>query len=41
MNLVIVGDQVSFSEKDAWISKLIFNLDTSYDKGLWNVKTKE
>ncbi|PEB50842.1 EPSX protein [Bacillus pseudomycoides] len=41
VNLVIVGDQASSSEKDTWAAKLTANLDTSYGKGLWNVTVKE
>ncbi|OFD38231.1 hydrolase [Bacillus mycoides] len=40
VNLVIVGDQAS-SEKDAWTTKVIANLDTAYGKGLWNLTVKE
>ncbi|QWG36128.1 SGNH/GDSL hydrolase family protein [Bacillus mycoides] len=41
VNLVIVGDQASSSEKDAWAAKLTANLEASYGKGLWNVTVKE
>ncbi|NWK71562.1 SGNH/GDSL hydrolase family protein [Bacillus paramycoides] len=41
VNLVIVGDEASSSEKDAWAAKLAANLDASYGKGLWNVTVKE
>ncbi|EJR58345.1 hypothetical protein IIO_04367 [Bacillus cereus VD115] len=41
VNLVIVGDEASSSEKDAWAAKLTANLETAYGKGLWNVTVKE
>ncbi|MES5843938.1 MULTISPECIES: SGNH/GDSL hydrolase family protein [unclassified Bacillus cereus group] len=41
VNLVIVGDEASSSEKGAWAAKLTANLDASYGKGLWNVTVKE
>ncbi|MDM8359972.1 SGNH/GDSL hydrolase family protein [Bacillus thuringiensis] len=41
VNLVIVGDEASSSEKDAWTNKLTTNLETAYGKGLWNVTVKE
>ncbi|AIW87955.1 hypothetical protein bwei_5420 [Bacillus mycoides] len=41
VNLVVVGDEASSSEKDAWVAKFITNLDASYGKGLWNVTVKE
>lgn len=41
VNLVIVGDEASSPAKDAWVSKLVSNLDASYGKGLWNVTVKE
>ncbi|MEC5238022.1 SGNH/GDSL hydrolase family protein [Bacillus mycoides] len=41
VNLVIVGDEASSSEKDAWTAKLTANLETAYGKGLWNVTVKE
>ncbi|PEV53399.1 EPSX protein [Bacillus thuringiensis] len=41
VNLVIVGDEASSSEKNAWAAKLTANLETAYGKGLWNVTVKE
>ncbi|QFQ23890.1 SGNH/GDSL hydrolase family protein [Bacillus thuringiensis] len=41
VNLVIVGDEASSSEKSAWAAKLTANLETAYGKGLWNVTVKE
>lgn len=41
VNLVIVGDEASSSEKDAWAAKLTANLETAYGKDLWNVTVKE
>ncbi len=41
VNLVIVGDEASSSEKGAWAAKLTANLETAYGKGLWNVTVKE
>ncbi|MDA1952666.1 SGNH/GDSL hydrolase family protein [Bacillus cereus] len=41
VNLVIVGDEASSSEKGAWTAKLTTNLETAYGKGLWNVTVKE
>ena len=41
VNLVIVGDEASSSEKGTWAAKLTANLETAYGKGLWNVKVKE
>ncbi|MFA2690492.1 SGNH/GDSL hydrolase family protein [Bacillus mycoides] len=41
VNLVIVGDEASSSEKDAWVAKFTANLEASYGKGLWNVTVKE
>ncbi|OJE20240.1 EPSX protein [Bacillus thuringiensis] len=41
VNLVIVGDEASSSEKSAWAAKLTTNLETAYGKGLWNVTVKE
>ena len=41
VNLVIVGDEASSSEKGAWAAKLTSNLETAYGKGLWNVTVKE
>ncbi|PGU54513.1 SGNH/GDSL hydrolase family protein [Bacillus cereus] len=41
VNLVIVGDEASSSEKGAWAAKLTTNLETAYGKGLWNVTVKE
>ncbi|MDZ4579503.1 SGNH/GDSL hydrolase family protein [Bacillus cereus] len=41
VNLVIIGDEASSSEKDAWAAKLTTNLETAYGKGLWNVTVKE
>ncbi|MGE6538998.1 SGNH/GDSL hydrolase family protein [Bacillus luti] len=41
VNLVIVGDEASSSEKDAWAAKFTANLETAYGKGLWNVIVKE
>ncbi|WP_448162911.1 SGNH/GDSL hydrolase family protein [Bacillus mobilis] len=41
VNLVIVGDEASSSEKDAWTAKLTANLEAAYGKGLWNVTVKE
>ncbi|KAA0764917.1 SGNH/GDSL hydrolase family protein [Bacillus sp. SH5-2] len=41
VNLVIVGDEASSSEKDAWVAKFTANLETAYGKGLWNVTVKE
>ncbi|GAB6676575.1 SGNH/GDSL hydrolase family protein [Bacillus cereus] len=41
VNLVIVGDEASSSEKGAWAEKLTANLETAYGKGLWNVTVKE
>ena len=41
VNLVIVGDEASSSEKDAWTAKFTANLETAYGKGLWNVTVKE
>ncbi|MFC9447523.1 SGNH/GDSL hydrolase family protein [Bacillus cereus] len=41
VNLVIVGDEASSTEKGAWASKLTSNLETAYGKGLWNVTVKE
>ncbi|MCU5053052.1 SGNH/GDSL hydrolase family protein [Bacillus cereus] len=41
VNLVIVGDEASSSEKSAWAAKLTANLETAYSKGLWNVTVKE
>lgn len=40
VNLVIVGDEASSSEKDAWAAKLTANLESAYGKGLWNVRTQ-
>lgn len=40
VNLVIVGDEASSSEKDAWTTKLTASLETAYGKGLWNVTVK-
>ncbi|MFJ8524761.1 SGNH/GDSL hydrolase family protein [Bacillus cereus] len=41
VNLVIVGDEASSSEKDAWAAKLKDNLAAAYGKGLLNVIVKE
>ena len=41
VNLVIVGDEASSSEKGAWAEKLTANLEASYGKGFWNVTIKE
>ncbi|MDA2394589.1 SGNH/GDSL hydrolase family protein [Bacillus cereus] len=41
VNLIIVGDEGSSSEKGAWAAKLTSNLETAYGKGLWNVTVKE
>ncbi|WP_410984289.1 SGNH/GDSL hydrolase family protein [Bacillus cereus] len=41
INLVIVGDEASSSEKGAWPAKLVANLDATYGKGIWNVTVKE
>ncbi|PEY63335.1 EPSX protein [Bacillus cereus] len=41
VNLIIVGDEASSSEKGAWAAKLTSNLETAYGKGLWNVTVKE
>ncbi|MFK4307410.1 membrane-associated HD superfamily phosphohydrolase [Bacillus sp. RC242] len=41
VNLVIVGEESSSSEKDTWVAKFTANLDASYGKGLWNVTVKE
>ncbi|WP_411469797.1 SGNH/GDSL hydrolase family protein [Bacillus thuringiensis] len=41
VNLVIVGDEASSSEKGAWAAQLTANLETAYGKGLWNVTVKE
>ena len=41
VNLVIVGDEASSSEKDAWAAKLTANLESVYGKGLWHVTVKE
>ncbi len=34
VNLVIVGDEASSSEKDAWVAKFTANLEASYGKGI-------
>ncbi|MCB4335823.1 SGNH/GDSL hydrolase family protein [Bacillus cereus] len=41
VNLIIVGDEASSSEKGAWAAKLTSNLEAAYGKGLWNVTVKE
>ncbi|QUG86547.1 SGNH/GDSL hydrolase family protein [Bacillus nitratireducens] len=41
VNLVIVGDEASSSQKGAWATELTANLEASYGKGLWNVAVKE